>query len=167
LCAGKRKLGKIETDLDRIHSLRHPHLLSLLGYRIVRHNPPFFPQNPFATRATRSGEGWSLFIIASPLRSNSLEDLLATVGELRTDRALAYFTQLVAALEYLHSQNVVHRGIKLRNIFVTNEKSKATAAGDQAGVKLAGAGWYRRLIDLNKAEAWVIQPQDEELPESW
>ncbi|GAA6036515.1 hypothetical protein JCM8097_003543 [Rhodosporidiobolus ruineniae] len=163
---GKRKLGKVETDLDRIANLRHPHLLSLLGYRIVRHNPPFFPQNPFATPATRSGEGWSVLIVTSPT-SQTLEDLLNTVGELRTDRALAYFTQLVSALEYLHSQNVVHRGIKLRNIFVTSEKAKATGTGDQAGVKLSGAGWCRRLIDLNKAEAWMVQPPEEDPPESW
>ncbi|GAA5860143.1 hypothetical protein JCM8547_009200 [Rhodosporidiobolus lusitaniae] len=164
---GKRKLGKVEADLDRIHQLRHPHLLSLLGYRIVRHNPSYFVPNPFSQRATRSGEGWSVFIVTAPIRSQSLEDLLTTVGELRFDRALAYFSQLVAAVEFLHSRNVVHRAIKLRNIFVTSEKAKATTGGEQAGVKLAGAGWYRRLIDLNKAEAFVVQPQDEELPDGW
>ncbi|BGP13397.1 hypothetical protein JCM10213_008556 [Rhodosporidiobolus nylandii] len=164
---GKRKMGKVEADCDRQADLRHPHLLSLLGYRIVRYNPPFFPQNTFAQPATRHGEGWSILIVTSPIRSQSLEDLLATVGELRADRALAYFAQLISALEHLHSHNVVHRGIKLRTIFVANEKAKAAAPGDQAGVKLAGAGWYRRLIDLNKAEAWVVQPQDEELPDAW
>ncbi|GAA6018919.1 hypothetical protein JCM10207_009197 [Rhodosporidiobolus poonsookiae] len=164
---GKRKLGKVEGDLDRIHALRHPHLLSLFGYRIVRHNPPFFPFNTFSHPATRSGEGWSILIVTSPIRSQSLEDLLATVGELRSDRALAYFTQLVAAVEYLHTHNVVHRAIKLRNIFVSSEKAKASPTGEQAGVRLAGAGWYRRLIDLNKAEAFVLQPSDEDLPDAW
>ncbi|GAA5903646.1 hypothetical protein JCM6882_003009 [Rhodosporidiobolus microsporus] len=157
---GKRKIGKVETDLDRIHSLRHPHLLSLFGWRVVRFNPNFFPPNPYNQIITRTGDGYSIFLVTSPIRSQTLEDLLNTVGELRTDRALAYFTQLVSAVEYLHSNLVVHRAIKLRSIFVSSGKG-----GD--GVKLVGAGWSRRLIDLNKAEAWVVQPQDEELPDSW
>ncbi|GAA5975630.1 hypothetical protein JCM11641_003551 [Rhodosporidiobolus odoratus] len=164
---GKRKLGKIEADFDRTLALRHPHLLSLLGYRIVRYNPAFFPPNPSSQPAARSGEGWSILILTSPLtRSQSLEDLLSTVGELRTDRALTYFTELVSAVEHLHSQNVVHRGIKLRSVFVTSEK-QSEGSGEKAGVRLVGAGWSRRLMDLNKAEAWVVQPADEELPDSW
>ncbi|GAA5826004.1 hypothetical protein JCM11251_000087 [Rhodosporidiobolus azoricus] len=157
---GKRKIGKVETDLDRIHSLRHPHLLSLFGWRVVRFNPNFFPPNPYNQILTRTGDGYSIFVVTAPIRSQSLEDLLNTVGELRTDRALAYFAQLVAAVEYLHSNLVVHRAIKLRSVFVSSGKGRE-------GVKLVGAGWSRRLIDLNKAEAWVVQPQDEELPDAW
>jgi len=57
----------------------------------------------------------------------------------------------------------VHRAIKPKAVFV------ASGSGSDAGggVQLSGAGWYRRLIDLNKAEPWVVQPAEEDLPESW
>ncbi|GJN93481.1 hypothetical protein Rhopal_006538-T1 [Rhodotorula paludigena] len=164
---GKRKLGKIEADLDRIHALQHPHLHPVSAYRIVRYSPSFFPPNPQAQRAIRSGEGWTVLIAVPPIRAQSLDDLLSTVGELRPDRALTYFTQLVSAVEHLHLHNVVHRAIRPKAIYVASEKGRASEGGEAGGVRLSGAGWYRRLIDLNKAEPWLIQPADEELPESW
>ncbi|GAA5836580.1 hypothetical protein JCM9279_000433 [Rhodotorula babjevae] len=164
---GKRKLSKIEADLDRIHSLQHPHVLPITAYRIVRYSPSFFPPNPQAQRAIRSGEGWTVLIAAPPIRSPSLERLLSTVGELRPDRALAYFAQLVSAVEYLHAHNVVHRAIKPKAVFIASDKGQADGSGETGGVQLSGAGWYRRLIDLNKAEPWLVQPPDDDLPDSW
>jgi len=170
---GKRKIGKLEVDLDRTNAIRHPNVLTPLGYRIVPHTPPgFFPSNPHSRPITRFGEGWS-FIVLSELalssHTQSLEDLLSAVGELRIDRAIGYFSQLVQAVECLHSNHVVHRAIRAKVIFVTSEKARAREGGEHSsgGVQLGGAGWYRRLIDLNKAEPWLIQPADEEPPDSW
>jgi len=39
-------------------------------------------------------------------------------GGLREDVALFYFRQLVASMEYMHSQNVCHRDLKLENILL-------------------------------------------------
>ncbi|BGP00473.1 eukaryotic translation initiation factor 2-alpha kinase [Rhodotorula toruloides] len=163
---GKRKVAKLEADLDRIFHLSHPRLLSTVGYRIVRYSPGFFPLNPALLPSIRSGEGWTLLVVTPPNRSQSLDELLSTVGELRPDRALAYFAQLVSAVESLHSYHVVHRAIRPKTIFVTSEKSRSDSS-EAAGVKLAGAGWYRRLLDLNRAEPWLQQPAEEELPDGW
>lgn len=164
--AGKRKVAKLEADLDRIFHLSHPRLLSVVGYRIVRYSPGFFPLNPALLPSIRSGEGWTLLVVTPPNRSQSLDELLSTVGELRPDRALAYFAQLVSAVEALHSHHVVHRAIRPKTIFVTSEKSRSDSS-EAAGVRLVGAGWYRRILDLNRAEPWLQQPAEEELPDGW
>lgn len=166
LVPGKRKVAKLEADLDRTFHLSHPRLLPTLGYRVVRYMPGFFPLNPSLLPSIRAGEGWTLLVVTPPNRSQSLDELLSTVGELRPDRALAYFGQLVAAVESLHSHNVVHRAVRPKTIFVTSEKSRSDSS-ESAGVKLAGAGWYRRLLDLNRAEPWLQQPAEEELPDGW
>lgn len=163
--AGKRKIGKIEADLDRIRLLQHPHLFCVTGYRVVRYTPAYFPPNPIARITARTGEGWTVVVLGPASHAQTLEDLLSTMGELRPDRAMEYFLQLVKVVEHLHANNVVHRALRAKLVFIENGRS--VPAGEQAGVRLAGAGWYRRLIDLNKAEPWLQQPPREELPETW
>ncbi|GAA5934949.1 serine/threonine-protein kinase GCN2 [Sporobolomyces koalae] len=169
---GRRKVGKLEIDLDRTNAIRHPNVLTPIGYRLVPYTPGFFPANAHSKPIGRFGEGWTLIILSQLVLSShtqSLEDLLSAVGELRIDRALGYFTHLVSAVECLHANHVVHRAIRPRVIFITSEKGRAKDAGDAScgGVRLSGAGWYRRLIDLNKAEPWLVQPAEEEPPDSW
>ncbi|GAA5881509.1 hypothetical protein JCM16303_005683 [Sporobolomyces ruberrimus] len=169
---GRRKVGKLEVDLERTNAIRHPNVLTPIGYRLVPHTPGFFPSNPHSKPLNRSGEGWSLIVLSQLVLSShtqSLEDLLSAVGELRVDRAIAYFAHLVMAVECLHTNHVVHRAIRTKVIFITSEKARAKDAGEggSGGVRLGGAGWYRRLIDLNKAEPWLVQPADEEPPDSW
>lgn len=162
---GKRKISKIEADLDRIRPLQHPNFFSMDGYRVVRFMPAYFPPNPAAKLTVRAGEGWTVIILGPPCRAQTLEDLLVAAGELRPDRALEYFKQILKAVEYLHSHNVVHRALRLKLVFV--EPSRSSAGDESSCVRLAGAGWYRRLIDLNKAEPWIQQPPKEELPDTW
>ncbi|GAA5862450.1 hypothetical protein JCM3774_002522 [Rhodotorula dairenensis] len=162
---GKRKISKIEADLDRIRPLHHPNFFSMDGYRVVRFTPAYFPPNPAAKVTVRAGEGWTVIILGPPCRAQTLEDLLIAAGELRPDRALEYFGQLLKVVEYLHSHNVVHRALRLKLIFV--ETSKSSAGDEYSNIRLAGAGWYRRLIDLNKAEPWLQQPPKEELLDTW
>ncbi|GAA6010979.1 hypothetical protein JCM11491_005895 [Sporobolomyces phaffii] len=169
---GRRKVGKLEVDLERTNAIRHPNVLTPLGYRLAPHTPGFFPTNPHAKPLHRSGEGWSLIVLselAISSHTQSLEDLLSAVGELRIDRAIGHFAHLVSAVECLHANHVVHRAIRPKVVFITSEKARAKETGEAAsgGVKLGGAGWYRRLIDLNKAEPWLVQPTDEEPPDSW
>lgn len=151
-------MTKIETDLERVRAIRHPHLLSLYGSRLTRYTSAFFPPNPHSTSAIRSGEGWSLIVLSEACHGQSLEDVLLSVGELRTDRALAYFSQLVSAVEALHSSNIVHRSIRPRAI---------SLGKTGVGVKLGEGAWFQRLVDLNKAEQWVIPPIDLEPPDAW
>lgn len=104
-------------------------------------------------------------MLGPPCRAQNLEDLLIAVGELRPDRALDYFGQILKVVEYLHAHNVVHRALRAKLVFV--ETSRSAGGDEHAGLRLAGVGWYRRLIDLNKAEPWLQQPPKEELPDAW
>ncbi|KAM0786774.1 hypothetical protein ACM66B_002209 [Microbotryomycetes sp. NB124-2] len=154
---GKRKVAKVQTDLDRLRKLRHPHLTSLYGYRLARFTSTFFPANPAARLAVRSGDGWTLIVVSeSSSNSQTLKDLLSAVGEIKTERALAYFTQVVAAVECLHASNIVHKAVKPRAITI-----------GKAGAKLSEAGWFQRIVDLNKAEPWVHASTEDDCPESW
>lgn len=156
--AGKRKVGKIESDLDRVRAIRHPHLLSLYGARLTRYTSAFFPVNPYSHPAIRSTEGWSLIVLSETNPGQSLEDLLGTIGELRPERAITYFAQLVSAVECLHTANIIHKAIKPRAI---------SLGKTGVGVKLGEVAWFQRLVDLNKAEQWVMPPLDHDLPDSW
>ncbi|ORY86753.1 kinase-like domain-containing protein [Leucosporidium creatinivorum] len=155
---GKRKVGKIESDLDRVRAIRHPHILSLYGSRLTRYTSSFFPGNPHAHPAIRSTEGWSLIVLSEVNPGQSLEDLLGTIGELRPERAITYFTQLVSAVECLHAANIIHKSIKPRAV---------SLGKTGVGVKLGEVAWFQRLVDLNKAEQWVVPSLDHDLPDSW
>ncbi|GAA6058806.1 hypothetical protein JCM10212_001922 [Sporobolomyces blumeae] len=170
---GKRKVGKLEVDIDRTNMVTHPNVLTPIGYRLVRHTPGFLPPNSHSKPTVRTTDGWSLIVLSRIVLSShtqSLEDLLSTVGELRLDRAVSYFTQLVEAVECLHAHHVVHRAIRAKVVFVTTDKAKLRETDGDASsvsVRIGGAGWYRRLIDLNKAEPWLVQPADEDPPDAW
>ncbi|KAK4057521.1 eukaryotic translation initiation factor 2-alpha kinase [Microbotryomycetes sp. JL221] len=153
---GKRKVAKVQTDLDRVRRLRHPHLTVLYGYRLARFTSTFFPANPQSRLAVRSGDGWTLVIVSETSQGQSLKDLLTTVGEIKSDRALSYFTQIVAAVECLHSANIVHKAIRPRAITIGRE-----------GIKLGEASWFQRIVDLNKAEPWVHANTEDDCPEAW
>ncbi|CAD8107119.1 unnamed protein product [Paramecium sonneborni] len=52
---------------------------------------------------------------------------------------LNYFTQLCLGVQYLHQQKIVHRDIKLRNVFIT----------DDGIIKLGDFSISKKLIDLS------------------
>lgn len=105
---------------------------------------------------------------ASPLPSQqTLEDLLLACGELRPDRAISYFTQLVSAVDYIHSSNVVHKGLRAKSVLIGMiEKGKSKTIGSDVEIKLSEVGWRQMLVDLNKSDPWVVNA-DEERPDSW
>jgi len=151
-------LHKVEADIDRVRRLRHPNVLALHGYLLTPYNPAFFPPWSWTKSTTRSTSGFTLIVLTDPVNAPTLESLLSMYGELRFDRALPFFSQLVNAVEFLHSNNVIHRGIKPRAIWM--------GGADGGEIKLADAAWRQRLVDLNKADPWVVAPI-ERRPDSW
>ncbi|SGY15170.1 BQ5605_C013g07278 [Microbotryum silenes-dioicae] len=164
---GKRKLSKVDTDLTRARALRHPNILSLYGSVLARYTPSFFPDNPSAQPLLRTTAGWSLIVLHEqvPTAAQTLEYLLATVGELKLEKAITCLQQLVAAVEYLHLSNVTHRSIRPKAIWVCNERSPV--GNSTVSIRLGDVAWFQRIIDLNKAEPWVAAPSQDDLPESW
>lgn len=133
-------------------------MLALHGYLLTPYNPAFFPPWSWSKSTTRSTSGFTLIVLTDPVNAPTLESLLSMYGELRFDRALPFFSQLVNAVEFLHSNNVIHRGIKPRAIWM--------GGADGGEIKLADAAWRQRLVDLNKADQWVVAPT-ERRPDSW
>ena len=58
------------------------------------------------------------YLVMEYIAGASLESVLAPASPLTLDAALAILTQIAAALDYAHSQGIVHRDVKPTNILV-------------------------------------------------
>lgn len=165
---GKRKLAKVTTTFDHLKTLRHAHLQTFYGSLLCRYSPSVFPFSSNSKLIKSSADGYTLIILkASPLPSQqTLEDLLLACGELRPDRAISYFTQLTAAVEFIHSSNVVHKGLRAKSVLVGMVEKGRSRGGGEVEVKLSEVGWRQSLVDLNKSDPWVVNT-DEERPDPW
>lgn len=63
----------------------------------------------------------SIYILLEMCRNQTLHDLLKRRKAVTELEARCYLTQLIAGLKYIHEKHVVHRDLKLRNLFL-NEK---------------------------------------------
>lgn len=148
-------MNKVEQDLELVRNIRHAHLSAVYGSLLTRYAPSI---------DNRTLDGYTLVVLVEPIRSQTLQDLLSACGELRPDRAITYLLQLAGAVESIHNANIVHGGIRPQMIFVGGEKGKSA----EVGIKLSGASWYQRLVNLNKSDPWSSSTVlEEELPDSW
>lgn len=58
------------------------------------------------------------YIVQEFVEGRSLRNLVQTEGGLAVDRALLILAQLAGALDYAHSQNVIHRDLKTANVII-------------------------------------------------
>jgi len=61
----------------------------------------------------------------------NLQQLINERGALQETLAFTYFFQSLCAIEYLHSQDIVHQNLKLENVLLDNEGK----------IKLSDYGW--------------------------
>ena len=59
------------------------------------------------------------------LSGGNLCDLVLDSGRLSEDTSKRYFLQMMQGLRYIHNQGVVHRDIKLENVFLNHDRSVA------------------------------------------
>ena len=62
-----------------------------------------------------------VFILLELCRNHSLNELLRRRKRLTEIEAQSYLLRLISALQYLHAHRVIHRDIKLANIFITEK----------------------------------------------
>ncbi|XP_058065624.1 testis-specific serine/threonine-protein kinase 1-like [Anopheles bellator] len=87
-------------ELQIMSGLEHPHLLSV--HRVLRCNERIFIFLPYARRG-------------------DLFQYLNKYGPLKEAQAKEWFTQLLQAVHYLHSNGIVHRDVKCENLLITGD----------------------------------------------
>jgi translation initiation factor 2-alpha kinase 4 len=129
----KKQLQALETQLETVKKLRHPHLLELIDYRIDR----FISDGDSAAPAV-----WSVSILNSFSDRGSLDEFLDLAGQLNVNKAKIWTTDLLDALTFLHNHGIVHQDVHPGNILLCREP-----AGDVVP-KLADSGFQRDLHNI-------------------
>uniref|UniRef100_A0A0D3HWW4 non-specific serine/threonine protein kinase n=1 Tax=Oryza barthii TaxID=65489 RepID=A0A0D3HWW4_9ORYZ len=79
-------------------------------------------RNPFVVRFFYSFTcRENLYLVMEYLNGGDLYSLLRNLGCLDEDMARTYMAELVLALEYLHSMNVIHRDLKPDNLLISRD----------------------------------------------
>ncbi|KAK3137061.1 hypothetical protein QOZ80_5BG0447150 [Eleusine coracana subsp. coracana] len=79
-------------------------------------------RNPFVVRFFYSFTcRENLYLVMEYINGGDLYSLLRNLGCLDEDMAKTYIAELVLALEYLHSMNVIHRDLKPDNLLISRE----------------------------------------------
>lgn len=96
--AGKRKLQDVERELDRLRTIKHPHILSVYDARLDR------------SRIDRNS--WILYVLMEFEQGGSLYDLLKKCGGgLRLSIVRKYMKQLLWALNHIHLNGFICKGM--------------------------------------------------------
>jgi len=91
---------RFRAEAQVLARLHHPHIAALYG--LHRHGDDFFMAMEYVPGET-------------------LEQVLARVGRLSVEQAMAVASMVLDALEYAHKRGIVHRDIKTANIILTPE----------------------------------------------
>ncbi|KAL8130848.1 hypothetical protein AgCh_006964 [Apium graveolens] len=111
-------------------------------------------RNPFVVRFFYSFTSKeNLYLVMEYLNGGDLYSLVRNVGCLEEDVARVYIAELVLALEYLHTLEIVHRDVKPDNILIAHDGHiKLTDFG------LSKIGLMNRTSDLSGFETNGLAP---------
>lgn len=137
---GQRRLERLEDEIAETVELRHANVLATYG--CCRRNV-----------VDLVSQGWRICIVTEPLPRSTIADLLEDCGELPLGRALPYLRGIAAGIKYIHSQQVGHRRICAKNVYVGR-----TEHGEVV-VKLGCTSWLQSLLDINRSNAFLeVEP---------
>ncbi|EJF61645.1 Serine/threonine-protein kinase [Dichomitus squalens LYAD-421 SS1] len=149
---GRKKLKQVETELQRLVTIRHQNLLAILAAKLT---------TPSANSSPR------LIILMEKRPSMTLYDLLEDSDGLREERATEYLTQILSALHIVHHSDIVHRGLNLRCIGLAPREGMGTSKI----VKLFKVGYHVRLLDLHRSDPFGfnvdVRLDEDNTPEGW
>lgn len=100
--ADEENLEALETEIDILRQLEHPHIVSLKEVVVTRSDT---------------------FIVMELLSGGELFNRIVEQGRFNEEAAAALFAQILLSMEYLHSLNIVHRDVKPENILYVKEGS--------------------------------------------
>ncbi|GEM_PF-805190 len=127
--------GFSEQEEFRARFLREAQVISRLSH------PHILPLIDFGEQDT------ILYLVMQLVREGNLRDLLrAQQGPLPLAQAISLFTQLCSAVQYAHSQGIIHRDIKPQNVLLQQGTHVLLAdfgiarASNEQGMTATGAG---------------------------
>ncbi len=85
-----------------------------------------------------------MFIIMEYIAGGDLFEHIQSFGPVGETRARAWFREIVCAVEFMHSNLVVHRDLKLENILLTPKNT----------IKITGRTLTLKRIVLRKQRLW-------------
>ncbi|KAF8060720.1 kinase-like domain-containing protein [Lyophyllum atratum] len=148
---GRKKLKQVETEIQRLTTIRHPNHTSVFAVKL--------------TQPHSSGPS-SLMVLSEQAPPLTLQDVLEDCTFLREERASDYLAQILAGLNVIHAADLVHRGINARSI--------GLASGDRTSqskqIKLGRVGYPTRLLDLHRSNPFgpdYLPNEESQIPEGW
>ncbi|KDR70022.1 hypothetical protein GALMADRAFT_255390 [Galerina marginata CBS 339.88] len=149
---GKKKLETLETDIRTLSTIRHPKLLTI--YAVKLNFPP-------------AGDPPSLLVLTEQSPPLTLYDVLEDCDSLREDRASDYIAQILTALNAIHINNLVHKGINTRCVGLTSSDNPS----QPKIIKLCKASFHTRLTDLHRSNPFgphtPALPEEPKLTDGW
>lgn len=106
-----RALLRFEREVEAIRRLEHPHIVRLLDHGVLEGRP---------------------FLVTELVAGGSLAEVIRLGGPLDPPRAAALIRDAASALDFAHSQGVLHRDLKPDNLLI-----------DASGVRLVDFGLAR------------------------
>ena len=119
--AGEAFMHQLECEIKLLESLRHQNIVNMLGCMM---------------------RGTELNILMEYVDGKSIDDVLQSMGALHETIIRKYIKQLLLALEYCHTRNILHRDIKGKNILVNSKGI----------IKLADFGSAKIVQDISEKD---------------
>ena len=121
----REKLRRFGTEIANLSRLHHPNLCQLFGVGVT------------------SDRGLPALVVE--LLDATL--LKCCVGESRQDdvTCLSYLADAIAGVRYLHSRNVIHRDLTLKNVLVKSHTAKVCDFGVARVLQPAGSSLFQQL----------------------
>ncbi|TFY68401.1 hypothetical protein EVJ58_g1031 [Rhodofomes roseus] len=149
---GRKKLKQLETEIQRLTTVRHANVLSTLAVTLI---------TPTSSGSPR------LIILTEQRPAVTLKDVLEDCDWLREERASEYLHQILSGLHAIHTRELVHRGLCINHIGLAPREQ----GGQAKMVKIFKVGYHVRLLDLHRSDpfGFNMDPKVDEtpIPEGW
>lgn len=134
LAGDKQALKRFEREADAAISLNHHGLVSIYEHGVTADGTPF--------------------LLMDYVDGENLAEVIAHGGRIETSRCLRLFSQVIEALQHVHSAGLIHRDIKPRNIILFK-----TETGEEA-IKLVDFGIVKESVHAGDTTSGVTQTGD-------
>ncbi|KAF8639379.1 hypothetical protein AX17_001535 [Amanita inopinata Kibby_2008] len=149
---GRKKIKRVEADIQRLTSIRHPNLLSVFAVKLHLPHSSGPPQ---------------LMVLSEQAPALTLHDVLEDCESLKEERATDYLGQILAALNAVHAGGLMHRGINTRCIGLVSRDHPTQSKQ----IKLGKVCYHTRLLDLHRSNEFgsfpIINVEETHIPDAW